>query len=156
MQYGPRLGALVVYLLEQQLIHYGRVRDLLVDLFGAHLSTGARTLVQLVPRGAVALAPVETQLKAALHHAAVLHSDETDVQLSGRLAWAHVATTARLTHYAIHHKRGGEATAAIGILPDVHGVSVHDGWAAYRAHASCRHALCTMHHLRELTFLEEQ
>jgi transposase len=35
-------------------------------------------------------------------------------------------------------------------------VSVHDGWAAYRAHTHCRHALCNIHHLRELTFLEEQ
>jgi transposase len=35
-------------------------------------------------------------------------------------------------------------------------VSVHDNWAAYRAHPSCRHARCNIHHLRELTFLEEQ
>lgn len=86
----------------------------------------------------------------------MLHSDETGVRLSGRLAWAHVASTSRLTHYANHHRRGGEAIAAIGIVPDFHDVSVHDGWAAYRAHANCRHALCNIHHLRELTFLEEQ
>jgi transposase len=127
-QYGPRLGALVVYLVEQQLVPYGRVRELLADLFGAHLSTG--TLVHLVQRCAAALAPVEAQVKAALHHAAVLHNDETGVRLSGQLAWAHVASTAHLTHYAIHPKRGGEARAAIGILPDFQGVSVHDGWAA--------------------------
>ncbi|MGZ6392517.1 MAG: IS66 family transposase, partial [Ktedonobacterales bacterium] len=122
VQYGPRLEALVVYLVEQQLVPYGRVRDLLADLFGAHLSTG--TLVQFVQRCAAALAPIEAQVKAALHQAAILHSDETGVRLSGHLAWAHVASTARLTHYAIHPKRGGEATAAIGILPDFHGVSV--------------------------------
>lgn len=154
VQYGPRLGALVVYLVEQQLVPYGRVRDLLADLFGAHLSTG--TLVHLVQRCAAALAPVEAQVQTALQRVPVLHSDETGVRLSGRLAWAHVASTARLTHYAIHAKRGSEATTAIGILPGFQGVSVHDGWAAYRAHASCRHALCNIHHLRELTFLEEQ
>jgi transposase len=33
---------------------------------------------------------------------------------------------------------------------------VHDGWAPYWTHASCRHALCNSHHLRGLTFLEEQ
>ena len=75
---------------------------------------------------------------------------------TGHLAWAHVASTARLTHYAIHPKRGGAATAAIGILSNYSGVSVHDGWAAYRANATCRHALCNIHHLRELTFLEEE
>jgi len=35
-------------------------------------------------------------------------------------------------------------------------VSVHDGWKPYWCYTTCRHALCTIHHLRELTFLEEQ
>jgi transposase len=35
-------------------------------------------------------------------------------------------------------------------------VSVHDGWKPYRRYTGCRHALCNIHHLRELTFLEEQ
>jgi transposase len=74
-----------VYLVEQQLLPYGRVRGLLADLFGAPLSTG--TLVHLVQRCAAALAPVEAQVKVALREAAVLHSDETGVRLSGRLAW---------------------------------------------------------------------
>jgi transposase len=153
-QYGPRLRALVVYLVEQQLVPYGRVREVLADLFGTHLSLG--TLVAWVRQGATTLAPVEAQIKAALARAPVLHSDETGVRRAGTLAWAHVAGTARLTHYAIHAKRGSEATEAIGILPHFTGVSVHDGWAAYRAHTRCRHALCNIHHLRELTFLQEQ
>ena len=36
------------------------------------------------------------------------------------------------------------------------GVSVHDGWTTYRTYTDCRHALWNIHHLRELTFLEEQ
>jgi transposase len=153
-QYGPRLRALAVYLVEQQLVPYARVRALLADLFGTHVSRG--TLVQWVQQGATALGPVEAQLKAALARVPVLHNDETGVRQAGTLAWAHVASTARLTHYAVHAKRGSEATAAIGILPAFTGVSVHDGWVGYRAHTACRHALCNIHHLRELTFLEEQ
>jgi hypothetical protein len=42
------------------------------------------------------------------------------------------------------------------ILPAFRGVSVHDGWAGYRAYQACRHARCNVHHLRELTFLEEE
>jgi transposase IS66 family protein len=67
-----------------------------------------------------------------------------------------VASTSRLTHYAVHPKRGTEATTAIGILPTYQGVSVHDGWKPYRAQTSCRHALCNIHHLRELTFLRDR
>jgi transposase len=67
-----------------------------------------------------------------------------------------VASTARLAHYAIHPKRGAAATEATGILPGFRGVSAHDGWAPNWTHTTCRHALCNIHHLRELTFLEEQ
>ena len=154
VQYGPQLRALAVYLVEQQLVPYSRVRELLADLLGATLSLG--TLVAWVSRAAMTLEPVEAQIKAALARAPVLHSDETGVRQAGRLAWAHVASTKHLTHYAVHPKRGTEATDAIGILPRFRGVSVHDGWKPYRTHTSCRHALCNIHQLRELTFLEEQ
>jgi transposase len=153
-QYGPRLRAFAVYLVQQQFVPYGRVRELLADLAGASVSLG--TLLTWVQQSAAALAPVETRLKAALRQASILHNDETGVRRSGRLAWAHVASTARLTHYAVHAKRGSEATDAVGILPAFTGVSVHDGWKPYWRYTRCRHALCNIHHLRELTFLEEQ
>jgi transposase len=153
-QYGPRLRALAVFLLEQQLVPYHRVRALLSDLYGAQASLG--TLVRWVRQAAQTLEPVEGQIKVALQGAPVLHCDETGVRRCGSLAWAHVSCTGLLTHYAIHPKRGSEATDAIGILAHFTGVSVHDGWAPYRRHTSCRHALCNIHHLRELTFVEEQ
>jgi transposase len=153
-QYGPRLRGLAVYLVEQQLIPYARVRELFADLLGAPLSLG--TLLRWVQHSAEVLRPVEEQIKAALHRAPVLHSDETGVRRAGTLAWAHVSCTSRLTHYAIHAQRGCAATDAIGILPSYRGVSVHDGWKPYRHYTACRHALCNIHHLRELTFLEEE
>jgi transposase len=154
VQYGPRLRALCVYLVEQQLMPYSRVRELLSDLLGTSVSVG--TLVEWVNQAATTLEPVELRIKAALGRAPVLHSDETGVRQAGRLAWIHVASTQRLTHYGVHTKRGAEATTAIGILPDFRGVSIHDGWKPYRTQTTCRHALCNIHHLRELTFLEEQ
>ena len=153
-QYGPQVRAWVVYLVTQQCVPYARVRDLLAEGYGVHLSVG--TLVAWVQQAAAALAPVETALKQALQHAPVLHSDETGVRRAGCLVWAHVTSTPRLTHYAIHAKRGTEATDATGILPSYTGVSVHDGWKPYQTDTQCRHALCNVHHLRELTFLEEQ
>jgi transposase len=62
--------------------------------------------------------------------------------------------TEHLTHYAVHAKRGKEALDAIGILADFQGVSVHDGWGSYWQFL-CQHALCNVHHLRDLTFLFE-
>src|SRR5262249_41572710 len=109
-----------------------------------------------VQQAARVLAPVDEQIKGALRGMPVLHSDETGVRRAGRLAWVHVASTARLTHYAVHAKRGAEATAAIGILPDYTGVGGNAGWASNWTYTRCRHALCNIHHLRELTFLDEQ
>ncbi len=83
-QYGPRLRALVVYLLEQQFVPYSRVRELVADLCGASLSLG--TLQSWVRQSAGVLAPVEARLKAALREAPVLHVDETGVRRGGRLA----------------------------------------------------------------------
>jgi transposase len=146
--------ALAVYLSAEQLVPLGRVQAVLSDLFTVQVSRGA--LVSWLQQAAAVLAPVEEHIKAALRQAPVLHVDETGVRRGGRLAWAHVASTAQLTHYAIHSKRGADATEAIGILPAFQGVSVHDGWASYQRYTACRHALCNVHHLRELTFLVEQ
>jgi transposase len=153
-QYGPQLRALAVYLVEEQLVPLGRVQQVLRDLVGVRLGRG--TLVRWIQQAFRTLAPVEAALTAALRQAPVLHCDETGVRRSGRLAWVHVASTQRLTRYAVHAKRGSEATDAIGILPDCTGVCVHDGFKSYQRYTRCRHALCNIHHLRELTFLEEQ
>src|SRR5579862_8832870 len=71
-QYGPHVRALAVYLLEQQLIPYARVRDLFADLVGMRVSLG--TLTRWVQQAATTLQPVEEQIKAALVRAPVLHS----------------------------------------------------------------------------------
>lgn len=103
-QYGSRQRALAVLLVAQQFVPYARMRELLADVCGARLSAG--TLVKWVQQSAESLKPVEAELKAALRRAPVLHSDETGVRRSGRLAWAHVASTARLTHR--HPRQAGK------------------------------------------------
>src|SRR6266581_4769558 len=153
VQYGAALGAVGVYLVQQQLLPYERTCEVVEDLLGPSISVG--TLQALVERCAKQLEPVEQQIKVALSHVPVLHQDETGLYVAGQRHWMHVSATEQLTHYAVHPKRGKEALEAIGILADFAGVSVHDGWRSYWQFL-CQHALCNVHHLRELTFLYEE
>ena len=125
------------YLVEVLFVPFARAQHLLADLFGVRPARGA--VVGWVQQAAGTLEWVETAIKAAL-----------------RRARAHVASTDLLTHYAIHAQPGSAATDAVGILPGFTGVSLHDGWAGYHACTTCRYALCNVHHMRELTFLEEE
>lgn len=123
------------------------------DLLGPSMRVG--TVKAMVSRCAEQLAPVEQEIKEHLQSSQVLHQDETGVYVMGKRLWMHVSATDTLTHYAVHPKRGTPALEAIGILPSFTGVSVHDGWTS-DWHYGCEHALCNVHHLREVLFLSEQ
>lgn len=156
VSYGPRIKALCVYLTGYQLLPYERTRELLFDLFGAPATPGAGTLYSAAKSCFEGLKESEEAIKEGLIGAQVGHFDETGLRVLGKGMWVHVASTAKLTHYAVHPKRGSEATEEIGILPLFGGVAVHDGWSSYRTYEQCSHALCNAHHLRELTFVEEE
>lgn len=152
VQYGTRMGALAVYLVTHHLLPFQRTAEILSDVLGASMSEG--TIRHLIRRGARVLQPVERQIKIALRQAPVIHQDESGLYVAGKRVWMHVTSTSKLTHYQVHAKRGCEALDANGILPGYQGTSVHDGWAAYEGYG-CSHALCNVHLLRELLFLEE-
>jgi len=153
VQYGPAFAALGVYLVQEQFLPYERACETIQDLLGPAMTVG--TLQALVQRCAKLLQPIEVQIKDALQHSPVIHQDETSLKVMGTRYWMHASVSEQLTHYALHPKRGAEALDAIGILAAFTGVSVHDGWATYWQYL-CQHALCNVHHLRELTFLHEQ
>lgn len=147
-QYGPGIRALGVYLCVFQHLPYDRAGQALCDLAGATVSTG--TLSEWVVRAAAGLTEFDERLRELLVAAEVAHFDETGARIAGRLGWVHSASTDTLTRYTVHARRGGEAIDAAAILTDFGGVAVHDGWAPYRNYGGCEHALCNIHHLREL------
>lgn len=152
VQYSAAFAAVGIYLVEQQLLPYQRACEVIQDVLGPTMCVS--TLQTMIEQCAQSLQPIEEEIKQALTEASVLHQDETGLDVAGKRVWMHVSATEHLTHYAVHAKRGQEALEAIGILPHFHGVSVHDGWRSYWQYA-CQHACCNVHHLRDLTFVEE-
>lgn len=154
VQYGPRLKAQMVYLNTYQLLPWARTCELMEDFYG-HRPSEALVLASnetLVNRIEPTLDAVHRQLIAA----DVVHFDETGIRVEGRLNWLHLASTALLTYYGVHPKRGKEGMSALGILPQLRGRAMHDHWRSYFTFDNCDHALCNVHHLRELQFIVEQ
>lgn len=153
VQYGPRLKSIGIYLNQYQLLPYERTGELFADIFGHRLSQA--TLVNANNTCYELLKPVEEESKKQLVNSPVVHFDETGMYINGKREWLHVASTERLTCYAVHPKRGYEATKEMCILPEFQGIAVHDFWKPYFKY-DCGHALCNAHHLRELTGVLEQ
>lgn len=139
--------------MEGQAVPYARASQLLRELLGVQLSAGSIAI--FVTTCHQQLAEVESQLKAALVKAKVIHQDETALRVGTSGWWVQVCSTDRLTHYAAHQSRGRTALNAIGIAQEFRGTSVHDGYLSYQGY-HCIQALCNLHHLRELTFVEEE
>jgi transposase/uncharacterized coiled-coil protein SlyX len=152
--YGPGVRALVCYLCVHQHLPVDRAAQLLADVLGATVATG--TLAAVVAEGASGLAGFVQVVRERLAAAPVAHFDETGARVAGRLHWVHSASTASLTLFAVHAKRGKVAMDAAGVLPRFAGVAVHDGWSPYWRYEQVIHALCGAHLLRELEAVTDE
>jgi transposase len=87
IQYGPRIGAVAVYLVQQQLLPLARAAEVMEDLLGVQMSEG--TICTLIQRCASNLTDIEQHIKAALVKAQVIHVDETGLYVQGKRSWMH-------------------------------------------------------------------
>ena len=153
VQYGPVIKAQAVYLSQQQLLPYHRVEEYFREQLQIPISAGS--LFNFNQEAFERLAAFEPWLCEQLAHAAVVHADETGININGQRQWLHCACNDRYTAFFAHPKRGTEAMDAIGILPRFHGLLCHDHWKPYFRY-DCLHSLCNAHHLRELEWAFEQ
>ena len=146
VQYGARICAFVVYLLNYHFLPEDRLAELMSDLFGLKLVPAT------IARMSAACAQRFRDFADAVHErvaaARVKHLDETGFRIGGRTQWLHIFSTALLTFYRTSSKRGS-------LLSGVTGIVVHDHWKPYYTMKGVLHALCNAHHLRELKALVE-
>ena len=146
VQYGPRIGAFVLYLLHYQLLPEKRLVELMADLLGVKLA--AATIARISRDCARRFRDFADVVRDHIAAAPVKHMDETGFRIGGTTRWLHVASTALLTFYRVCAKRGS-------LLANVAGIVIHDHWKPYYTMPGVLHALCNAHHLRELKALVE-
>jgi transposase len=125
VRYGPNVSALAVYLWVYQHIPVARTAKLIEQVCGLAVSTG--WVCRALQVTAEALAEVEQTIKTLITLGHLVHVDETSTNITGARWWLHVASTQKLTAYALN---------------------VYDTYPA-------THALCGAHLVRERTAAAE-
>src|SRR5271154_6435958 len=85
VQYGPRIAAVVIYLLHYQLLPEDRLAELMADLFGIRLV--AATIARMSRTCAARLQDFVTAVRDLVAGAPVKHMDETGFRIGGQTQW---------------------------------------------------------------------
>ena len=154
VQYGPTVQTWASYFTNHHHIPVERTTEIFADLVQHRVSEA--TVLKASEELSAVIEPSTAAVKELLRDSEVLHVDESGLRVKGQLHWIHVASTAALTYYEVHTKRGHEAMAEAGILGPFRGMVVHDHWKPYFTYDACDHALCNAHHLRALRCIDTQ
>ena len=147
VSYGPRVRAVVAYLLGRQHIPNRRVAEAMADLFGVAIPTGA--IDSVYNDASRRLRGFIAALVALLRSLLVLHADETSDRIGTKNCWMHVVSTRLYTLIHASTTRGSDAIDEAGVLRGYRGVVVHDRLAMYWK-LKAKHGVCAAHLLRDL------
>ena len=129
-----------------------RIHELFGNVFEIPLSTG--TVVKMVHNCAANIKPVMDRVRADIAGGAMAHFDETGCRVARHLNWVHVASTESVTFLYLSDKRGSKGMDEGGILPNFHGIAIHDCRAPYWKY-DMGHGICCAHLLRELNGVKQ-
>ena len=147
VQYGKNLQQVAMYQRIEQFLPYGRLAQLLADMYGCKISQG--TLQNWVQKIAKTAEPIVEAIKESLIKSPILYVDESGYYVEGKRNWIHLASNFLCTYYTAHKSRGKIAVEDAGIFPEFNGLLIHDSYAMYWNYGNT-HSLCNAHLLREL------
>jgi transposase len=149
--FGPRIGALAVYLRYGQIIAYRRLAKLFGELWGVAISEGG--LANLFQRARPSFDAQVQAILARLRASRIVCSDETGARIKGRNAWEWVFQNDELSFHVIKNSR---AKAVAEAVMDGHkpAIWVSDLYSAQRGHGE-RWQICLAHQLRDCQYAIE-
>ena len=155
VQYGEAVKSTSVYLSQYQFLPYIRVTDYFENHANLRISVGSVFNFNKEAYKRLEQFEFERISKTQLINSLLNHTDETGINVNGKLIWLHTVCNEKWTYFLPHSKRGVEATEEADILPHFKGVLCHDHWKPYYHYTDCTHSLCNAHHLRELEHAKE-
>lgn len=142
---GARALALATELNKDLGLPYGKTARVLQQAFGLRVSRGG--LCQAIARVGRKAEPSYQVLVHRIRSELSVTADETGWKVAGRLHWAWVFVSRRMTVYSIQPGRGYDQAKAI-LGEDFTGFLVRDGWNGYRGFTLAVHQSCCAHLLR--------
>ncbi|WP_204787524.1 IS66 family transposase, partial [Paenibacillus oryzisoli] len=154
VQYGPRMTSLTSYLSVYQLLPLERISRFYKDVIGHQPSEA--TLIKQVQTMSAAVEPTLSDIREQLLLQELLHADETNMKVGTKKQWLHTVSNNLWTLLLIYPKRGSEAFAQMGVLPNYSQILVHDCFSSYfREEYTFQHALCNAHFMRDCIGIAE-
>ena len=153
LQYGAGIKAFILNLLLVQMVALNRVQGFISALIDQVISEA--TMLKYVLQLHRALERWENESFEFLLKQPVINVDETSLKVDKQRRWIHVYASGPVTLKKLVKGRSIADIKSINLIPQYHGVLVHDCLAAYLSFKHCRHGLCGSHLLRELQFVIE-
>jgi len=154
VQYGPRIRAAATYLHVYHLMPYERLGEAFKDLFGCPISTGA--LTGIINKSSDCAKALQDKIKEKVKASEFMHNDETGLNVLNRTCWLHTASTPEYAYFKVTEGRSFADIKSVGVFENYAGRSIHDFLASYLKFEGLNHGLCNAHHLRELTYVQEE
>jgi transposase len=143
------LASLLVLLTLRYRLSRAKVKELLAELFGLHVSTGL--IDQTIREAGRAVEPLEEQIVAHIEQATLAHADETSWPEAGQLLWLWVFVAPHAVLYLVGHRH---KEMVENVLSErFQGDFMTDGYRAYRSYL--KRLRCWAHLLRKLVGLAE-
>ena len=151
--FGTNICALIFYLRYTSAISYGRMKQLMSDVFSLNISEGA--LANIFKRSQESLEPRMREILEILHQSKRVNSDETSARVCGLNQWEWVFQNDEVCYHIIRPSRGAQVIEEVmaDAVPDVWG---SDLYSSQKCHPAKQWQVCLAHQLRDCQFAIDQ